>query len=129
MNPETNVPSADSPTPRTANAPAPPRTDTSMTSATECSTLAGWATPGARDHKDSPGMSETGVNPDGSIRNRLDQLGRQVGQTLTSSPAATAKLGVLNPNLPRWLQGYPVEWCQAAIRAHRAMPTKRRKPV
>lgn len=91
--------------------------------------VVGWATPGARDHKDSPGMSETGVNPDGSIRNRLDQLGRQVGLTSTSSPAATANLGVLNPALPRFLQGYPVEWCQAAIRAHRAMPTKRRKPA
>jgi hypothetical protein len=93
----------------------------------QAAVVVGWATPGARDHKDSPGMSETGVNPDGSIRNRLDQLGRQVGLTSTSSPAATAKLGVLNPALPRFLQGYPVEWCQAAIRAHRAMPTKRRK--
>jgi len=172
-NSETNAPSADSPTPKTANAPAPPMTDTSMTSATGCSTLVGWATPGARDHKDSPGMSETGVNPDGSIRNRLDQLGGQVGltqpkqisgwltpsanddaaglpgskmqqmlghqakltdpdgldsgQTSISSPAATAKPGVLNAALPRWLQGYPVEWCQAAIRAARNTPTRRAK--
>lgn len=37
-----------------------------------------WASPAARDWKDSPGMSATGKNPDGSARVRLDQLARQV---------------------------------------------------
>jgi hypothetical protein len=41
--------------------------------------LTGWATPTTRDHKDTTGMATTGINPDGSTRNRLDQLGRQVG--------------------------------------------------
>lgn len=36
-----------------------------------------WASPSARDWKDSPGMSTTGINPDGSERSRLDQLPRQ----------------------------------------------------
>ena len=38
--------------------------------------LTGWPTCSARDYKDSPGMSETGINPDGSERSRLDQLPR-----------------------------------------------------
>jgi hypothetical protein len=153
----TNASSADSPTPRTANAPAPPKTDTSMTSATECSTLVGWPTPMANNaSKDCNRMREGKQNGLGAVasvsgwatpttrdvkntgdlenyifgnakgRIRTDSVSTQA---FLSSPAATAKLGVLNPALSRWLQGYPVEWCQAAIRAHRAMPTKRRKPV
>jgi len=37
-----------------------------------------WPTASTRDHKDSPGMSQTGVNPDGTIGNRVDQLARAV---------------------------------------------------
>lgn len=36
-----------------------------------------WATPSTRDWKDTPGMATTGTNPDGSTRQRLDQLPRQ----------------------------------------------------
>ena len=39
--------------------------------------LAGWATASARDWKDTGGMATTGTNPDGSVRSRMDQLGRQ----------------------------------------------------
>ena len=38
--------------------------------------LAGWPTASARDWKDSPGMATEAVNPDGSVRSRLDQLPR-----------------------------------------------------
>ena len=38
--------------------------------------LCGWPTCSARDWKDTPGMSETGVNPDGTERKRLDMLPR-----------------------------------------------------
>ena len=37
-----------------------------------------WPTASARDWKDTPGMSQTGTNPDGSTRNRTDQLARAV---------------------------------------------------
>ncbi len=39
--------------------------------------LTGWTTPSARDWKDTPGMATTATNPDGSTRERLDQLPRQ----------------------------------------------------
>ena len=39
-------------------------------------TLAGWPTPSARDWKDTSGMATTGTNPDGSTRQRIDQLPR-----------------------------------------------------
>lgn len=72
---------------------------------------AGWVTPSTRDWKDTAGMSDTGVNPDGSERSRMDQLPRQVhGLISESSPAATGSRAVLAPEFPAWLQGYPVEW-------------------
>jgi hypothetical protein len=97
--------------------------------------LAAWCSPASRDHKDTPGMSTTGVNPDGSIRSRVDMLPRQAhmaetsGQTPSPSPAGTTASGVLNPAFSRWLQGFPVEWCQAAIIAYRAMRTKLARAV
>jgi hypothetical protein len=105
--------------------------------------LAGWATPrqsdpkcgaspASRDYKDTPGMSQTGTNPDGSERSRMDQLPRQAslaisGPTQSPTSAKTESGGVLNPAFSRWLQSYPEEWCQAAVLAFRSMPTKRRK--
>lgn len=49
------------------------------------------------------------------------------GQMLTGSSAEMESGGQLNPALSRWLMGLPEEWCQAAIRAYRSMPTKRAK--
>lgn len=45
------------------------------TSESGCSS---WPTAAARDYRDSPGMAKKGVNPDGSIRKRVDQLARAV---------------------------------------------------
>jgi hypothetical protein len=71
----------------------------------------GWATPSARDWKDTPGMATTGTNPDGSERERMDQLPRQVhGVIGTQSCAETAKSGGLDPQLPRWLMALPEAW-------------------
>jgi hypothetical protein len=154
---------------RNVNAPDQHKTDTNIGNKVESCTLAGWPTASARDWKDTPGMSETGTNPDGSERTRLDQLprvaalavwptlnapnggrsspnmtatgmkdgqkrqadlqhiARMAGPTSPSSHAATAKPGVLNPALSRWLQGFPVAWCQAAIRAWRKLKQRPRR--
>jgi DNA (cytosine-5)-methyltransferase 1 len=55
-----------------------------------------WPTPGARDWKDSPGMATTGTNPDGTTRNRIDQLARAVyfqeaGAKSSLPPSSTPK--------------------------------------
>jgi hypothetical protein len=81
-----------------------------------------WATPGSRDHKDTSGMSATGINPDGSTRERDDQLGRQScrfgmmpspsGEPTArsdSSPPTPRRAG-LNPRFGLWLMGYPIGW-------------------
>lgn len=60
--------------------------------------LTGWPTCSARDHKDTPGMSETGINPDGSERSRLDQLPRVANLCGWVSPTAQdASRGSLPP--------------------------------
>lgn len=77
-------------------------------------------------------MAETGTNPDGSLRIRLDRPSTQAmflvsGPISSGSPAATGKPGQLNPAFSRWLQAYPEAWDVAAIRASRSHPTTRRK--
>ena len=90
--------------------------------------LTSWPTASARDWKDTSGMSETGTNPDGSTRSRLDQLPRVAGLTAIGSPAATAKPGQLNPAHSRWLMGLPPEWDACAPTV---MPSSRKshKPL
>lgn len=52
----------------------------------------GWSTPTTWDHKDSPGMALTGVNPDGTTRERNDTLARNA--VLRGWPTPTATDGV-----------------------------------
>lgn len=84
--------------------------------------LSSWATPSARDHKDTPGMATTGPNG----RSRLDQLPRQAhltasppskdsGKTSNGSTARTASTGQLNPDFVLWLMGYPREWLSCGV--------------
>lgn len=75
-------------------------------------TMASWATPTTRDHKDG---SSIGTAPENAL------LGRQVwqthGQTSFGSRAETAKPGQLNPAFSRWLMGYPPGWDACAVTA------------
>jgi hypothetical protein len=88
-------------------------------------------TPSARDWKDTSGMSESGVDPDGSTRTRLDQLPRQAqlaasGPTATGGTGATASTGQLDPAYSRWLMGVPPEWDGFACTATRSVSQRRR---
>lgn len=93
--------------------------------------LASWATPAARDWHSARGSQEFLSQRTSQARGK--PLSEQaytltLGKMSNGSNAATEKPGQLNPEFPRWLQGYPKEWCEAAIMAHRSMRTTRRKP-
>jgi hypothetical protein len=95
--------------------------------------LASLTSPSARDWKDTSGMSETGVDPDGSTRSRLDQLPRQAqladsGPTATGGMAATKSTGQLDPRYSLWLQGIPAEWASFALLVTQSA-SRRRKPL
>jgi hypothetical protein len=90
------------------------------------------ASPSARDWKDTSGMSETGVDPDGSILQRLDQLPRQAqladsGLTATGGTPATKSIGQLNPEYSRWLMGLPIEFSNCVDLAMRSVRNLRKR--
>jgi len=105
--------------------------------------LAGWPTASVRDYKDTPGMATTGINPDGSVRKRLDQLPRVAVLTGPAQSGGHAEMeslaaylpdgwtipdnGRLNPAFSLWLMGYPAAflWCAPHSAA---VPRTKKKP-
>lgn len=91
------------------------------------------ATASSRDWKDTPGMSTTGTNRDGTIRSRMDQLPRQASGVIpTGSSASTEKPGQLNPAHSRWLMGYPAAWdacADTATLSSRKSQRRSSKPI
>jgi hypothetical protein len=117
----------------------------------QVATFAGWPTPAAntygenleREMERRKRLKEKHGNGNGSgltttVAAQMAAVGTEElgparitanGTILTGSYAGMESGGQLNPALSRWLMGYPVAWCQAAIRAARNMSTRRRKPA
>lgn len=77
---------------------------------TSAARVAGWATPCNRDHRHAnlkPWNQRGGGKKGEQLNNQVVHL---LGQTTYGFPAQTGKRGVLNPDLPRWLMGYPAVW-------------------
>ena len=89
-----------------------------MSNLNDVAAIAGWNTPRATDGTNG-GPNQTG----GALPADAALIS---GQTQSSSPAGTAKRGVLNPALSRWLMGYPVAWDSCGATAMRSCRKSRR---
>lgn len=54
-------------------------------------------------------------------------LPQRIGLVLDGSSATTGKRGVLNPQFPCWLMGYPTVWVSCGASAMQSLPRSRRK--
>jgi hypothetical protein len=81
--------------------------------------LTGWSTPTLQDAANCAGPSQW-------KRNSQALNVQAHGPISTSSTAATGKPGALDPGLPRWLMGFPPEWCACAVTAMPSSPPSRR---
>ena len=102
--------------------------------------LAGWATPIARDFKETcpryrDGRLQTDVlprqlmvflDPEGGGNRKVPARLTAFGKRLTGSCAGMAVGGLPNPTHSRWLQGYPEEWDACAVMATLSVSRKRK---
>lgn len=77
--------------------------------------IGGWATVCTRDYRSESASPEFDQKRDAHTRGK--SLPYQALGAVNSSPAATEKRGVLNPDLCRWLMGYPAGWHLFAVTA------------
>lgn len=96
------------------------------------SCLASWATPVATEIGNTlenylAMKANMKSGPRQAITHPSLQAQLVSGPTASGSPVEMVRQGQLNGAFSRYLQGYPEVWDECAIRAHRSMPTTRRK--
>lgn len=83
--------------------------------------LAGYATPHASDAKRTDG----GTVPTIGMAAR-GMITKSSGAETPEATNSRSSRGVLNPDLPRWLMGFPRAWCDSAVTAMQSFRSLRR---
>lgn len=90
--------------------------------------VASWRSPASQDSKwrATPNTNKARMESGKQVSLEMQAV-EATGAISNSATSPTAKSGGLNPALSRWLQGYPKEWCLAAIRAYRKFKTRSKR--